>query len=171
MGKLNYLIIHCTATPKDRHIDKDDIIRWHMSPVSKGGRGWSRVGYSDMIYLDGQLVNLTPFNQDNRIDGKEMTWGVRGQNSRSRHMVYVGGIDDFFLDDEDITGAPDACDTRTPEQLETMEVYVKYMIKRHPQIKVAGHNQFSIKSCPSFVVPDWLRSIGVAEKNIYKNGK
>ena len=173
MGKLDYLVIHCTATPRGRKIDADDIIRWHTSPVEKGGRGWSRVGYSDMIYLDGELVNLTPFNQDNKVDNKEMTWGVKGINSRSRHVVYVGGLDYDYetpLDDDDKPGYKPE-DTRTTEQMHAMEIYVKYMILRHPDIKVAGHNQFAAKACPSFNVPQWLRSIGVDEKNIHERNR
>lgn len=174
--ELNYLVIHCTATPEGRDIQKDDIVRWHMSPKSKGGRGWDRLGYSDMIYLDGSLVNLTPYNQDNKVDPWEITWGAKGINSRSRHVVYTGGLkldpELEMLGEDDLDDIPFndkyvPNDTRTPAQLDTMEVYVRYMIKRHPNIKVAGHNQFASKACPSFNVPKWLRSIGIEEKNIY----
>jgi N-acetylmuramoyl-L-alanine amidase len=170
MGQLTHLIIHCTATPEGRHVDAEDIVRWHTSSVEMGGRGWSRVGYSDMIYLDGALVNLTPFNQDNKVDNWEMTWGAKGMNSRSRHVVYVGGLEYDYetpLDDDDKPGYM-AADTRTPQQLHAMEVYVKYMILRHPNIKVAGHNQFAVRACPSFNVPKWLRSVGIPAKNIHE---
>jgi len=168
MGQLTHLIIHCTATPAGREITADDIIRWHTSSKSMGGRGWDRVGYSDMFYLDGTLVNLTPFNYDNKVDPWEMTWGAKGMNSRSRHCVYVGGLDidpEAPLDEDDNPGYM-AVDTRTVHQLYGMEIYVKYMILRHPHIKVAGHNNFSFKSCPSFNVAEWCRSIGVPEINI-----
>jgi len=49
-------------------------------------------------------------------------------------------------------------------------VYVKYTIKRHPKILVLGHSEAPNahgKACPSFNVGEWLRSIGVAEANIY----
>jgi N-acetylmuramoyl-L-alanine amidase len=170
MGKLTHLIIHCTATPAGRKVDADDIWRWHTSPKEMGGRGWDRVGYSDMIYLDGTLVNLTPFNQDNSVDPWEITWGAKGMNSRSRHVVYVGGLDYDYatpLDEDDQPGFM-PFDTRTPEQKHALEIYVKYMILRHPDIKVAGHNQFAMKACPSFNVPYWLRQIGIPEKNIHE---
>lgn len=170
MGKLTHLIIHCTATPEGRHVDAEDIKRWHMGSKEFGGRGWDRVGYSDMIYLDGSLVNLTPFNYDQEIDPWEMTWGVKGMNSKSRHAVYVGGLAyDYETPIDEDTDQPGymAADTRTPNQLHAMEIYVKYMILRHPDIKVAGHYQFAMKACPSFNVPKWLRSIGIDEKNIH----
>lgn len=155
MGKLTYLIIHCTATPEDREVTKEDIEIWHLQQ-----RGWSKVGYTDLIQLDGNLVNLTPFDQDDEVDGFEITNGVRGKNSISRHVVYAGGVDEDGLT---------PCDTRTIEQLHSLQVYVTYMVMRHPNILVAGHNQFdSGKACPSFDVPSWLESICVPEKNIYR---
>jgi len=170
MGQLTHLIIHCTATPEGRHVDAEDIRRWHTSPISMGGRGWRQVGYSDMIYLDGSLINLTPYNYDNKIDPWEVTNGVRGMNSRARHAVYAGGLVYDYetpLDEDEKPGFM-AADTRTPHQLYTMEIYVKYMILRHPNILVGGHNQFAAKACPSFNVPQWLRSVDVKGKNIHE---
>ena len=146
--KLQYLIIHCTDTPKGMAVSKAMIEQWH-----KVERGWSRLGYSDMIHTNGRLENLTPFNQDNEVDNDEKTWGVAGINSSSRHVVYVGGK---------------GGDTRTPHQRETLELYLHYTILRHPDILIAGHNQFSAKLCPSFDVPQWCRQIGIKEYNIYK---
>ena len=134
-----------------------DIKFWHLSPPPQG-RGWKQVGYSDMILLDGTLVNLVPYNEDENVDRWEITNGVAGINSYSRHVVYVGGTDKNLK----------AKDTRTPEQLKTLTAYVLETIKKHPDICVAGHNQFSNKDCPSFNVPIWLTSIGVNQKNIYK---
>lgn len=41
---LQYLVIHCTATPEGREVSAADIRRWHTSPPSEGGRGWKQVG-------------------------------------------------------------------------------------------------------------------------------
>jgi N-acetylmuramoyl-L-alanine amidase len=159
---LRYLVIHCTATAKDKAYTKEDIIQWHTSPISAGGRGWSRPGYSDMIYLDGRLVNLVPFNTDDVVDIWEISNGVKGMNGQSRHIVYVGGMD---------AACKMPMDTRNHAQRHTMEIYVRYMVLRYPELLVLGHNQAPTangKSCPSFHVPDWLRSIGIADKNIYR---
>lgn len=158
---LDYLVIHCTDTPEARPVTKEDILRWHTSPVSSGGRGWKVPGYRDMIYLDGQLINLVPFNSDNLVDPWEITNGVKGLNGKAVHIVYVGGKDKNNKNPKD---------TRTKSQLETMELYVKYMIKRYPAIQVLGHNEALTangKDCPCFSVPQWLRYIGIAEKNIF----
>jgi len=156
--ELKYLVIHCTATPAGREVTEQDIKEWHMAEPPKG-RGWSKVGYSDLIHLDGTMTNLTPFNQDGRVDYWELTYGSSGINSVSRHIVYSGGTS---------KDGYNAKDTRTKEQTKTMDAYVLYMIRRHPDIQVAGHNQFKKKSCPSFCTVDYCKSIGVPGKNIFK---
>lgn len=151
MKKLKYLIIHTTYTPECREVSKKDIEQWHLKE-----NGWKQVGYSDMIHLDGRLENLVPFDQDDEVDKWEITNGAYGVNSVSRHVVYVGG-----------RGKNGKLkDTRTPEQMDSLKIYVKYMVLRHPNIKVIGHNQVSKKSCPCFDVPTWLKTIKVPEKNI-----
>lgn len=157
-NKLELLCIHCTATPEGREVYPDDIRKWHLSPVDKGGRGWSRVGYSDMILLNGVVAGLVKYNDDEFVDPWEITNGAKGINHKTRHVVYVGGTDK----------KGNAKDTRTPAQLEALKDYVFSTIKKHPDIKVCGHNQFAPKACPSFDVKLWCRSIGVHEKNILK---
>jgi len=154
--KLQLLIIHCTATPEGREVTSDKIREWHLSPPPVG-RGWKQVGYSDMIHLDGTLENLVTYNDDDNVDSWEITNGATGKNSISRHVVYVGGLDKML----------NAKDTRTEKQKETLEVYVKNFLIAHPTCQVAGHYHFSSKSCPSFVVEQWLREIGVEKKNIF----
>lgn len=155
--KIKFLILHCTATPEGREVSKEEIIRWHTSPVSKGGRGWSKAGYSDLFQLDGSLVNITPYDQDDDIEGFELTNGAIGTNQFSRHIVYSGGC---------TKDGKKAKDTRTPGQLLAMANYCKQVVNAYPNILIAGHNQFAAKACPSFDTVAWLRSIGIPEKNI-----
>lgn len=153
--QLKYLIIHCTATPGGREVSGDDIRRWHLSPKPEG-RGWKQVGYTDMVHLDGRVERLAANNEDAQVDSFEITNGAVGVNDVSRHIVYVGGIDRFMRPK----------DTRTVAQFASLKKYVRDFVKRFPFAKVAGHNQFSSKACPSFNVTDWLRSIGINERNI-----
>ena len=145
MKPLRYLIIHCTASPGGRDITAADIIRWHTSPPPLG-RGWSRVGYSDLIRLDGSLVNLRDFNQNDSVESDEYTFGDIGKNEVSRHIVYAGGCDSHMRPK----------DTRTPEQNAALTDYVRFMVRRHPAISIAGHYHFARKACPGFDVQAWL---------------
>lgn len=154
MAKLKYLVLHCTATPEGREVTAADIRRWHTSPVSKGGRGWKQVGYTDIIHLDGTVERLVDNNEDANVDPWEITNGAKGYNSVSRHVVYAGGC---------ARDGKTPKDTRTQAQLKAMEVYVKDFHKRFPGVRIIGHNEVAAKACPSFDVQKWLKSIGITQ--------
>lgn len=78
MAELKYLVIHCTATPQGRKVTSNDIRAWHTNPISKGGRGWKQVGYTDMFHLDGTVERLVENNEDARVDPWEITNGAKG---------------------------------------------------------------------------------------------
>lgn len=153
MAKLKYLVIHCTATPEGRDVSAADIRRWHTAPVSAGGRGWKQVGYTDLIHTDGRVERLVANNEDANVDPWEITNGAAGYNSVSRHVVYAGGVD--------ADNVQKAKDTRTPAQKEALKRYVLDFHRKHPTVKIVGHNQLAAKACPSFDVPQWLKSIGI----------
>ena len=75
---MKYLVIHCTATPEGREVSAADIRHWHTDPVSKGGRGWKQVGYTDLIHLDGSVERLVENNEDANVDDWEVTNGAAG---------------------------------------------------------------------------------------------
>ena len=151
MAQLKYLVIHCTATPEGRDVTTDDIRRWHTSPVSAGGRGWKQVGYTDLIRLDGTVERLVNNNEDANVDPWEITNGAKGYNYISRHIVYAGGCEK--------SNKPK--DTRTAAQEKALVAYVKDFHRRHPSVRIIGHNEIAAKACPSFDVQKWLKSIGI----------
>ena len=108
MAQLKRLVLHCTATPEGREVSAADIRHWHTDPVSKGGRGWKQVGYTDMIHLDGKVERLVDNNEDAQVDPWEITNGAKGYNTTSRHVVYVGGV---------AADGKTPKDTRTPAQV------------------------------------------------------
>ena len=147
--KLNYLVIHATMTQENKSVKVRDIVDKHLD------KGFDSVCYSDIIDLDGKIISLTKYNPTGRCSGWTLGDDV---DTNARHVAYVGGVnkDSTYLKD-----------TRTKAQKETLEIYVKYLIKRHPSILIAGHNQFNSKNCPNFNIKDWLISIGIDKKNIY----
>ena len=154
MAKLKFLVLHCTATPEGREVSSDDIRAWHTNPVSKGGRGWSQVGYTDLIHLNGEVERLVDNNEDANVDPWEITNGAKGYNSISRHVVYVGGV---------VADGKTTKDTRTKAQREAMESYVKEFHRKHPNVRIIGHREVAAKDCPSFDVQVWLKEIGVIQ--------
>ena len=76
--KIKYLAIHCTATPQTATIQS---IRNYWKNVLK----WKSVGYHYIIEPNGKVVQLA--------DISLITNGVKGFNSESIHISYIGGVD------------------------------------------------------------------------------
>lgn len=151
MAKLKYLVIHCTATAEGREVTAAQIRAAHTNPVSKGGRGWRVVGYTDMIHLDGRIERLVDNNEDANVDPWEITNGAKGYNTVSRHVVYIGGLDK----------KEKPKDTRTEAQKEALKRYVLDFHRRFPDVKIIGHNEVAAKDCPCFDVQKYLKEIGI----------
>ena len=153
---MKYLVLHCTATPEGREVTSKEIRHWHTDPVSKGGRGWKQVGYTDLFHLDGTVERLVRNNEDAEVDPWEVTNGAAGYNSVSRRVVYAGGV---------AKDGKTPKDTRTAGQLKAMRDYVRDFHERFPQIRIVGHRDLPgvKKACPSFDVKAWLESIGIRQ--------
>lgn len=148
---INEIVVHCTATPEGRDYTVADIKRWHTTPVSKGGRGWSDIGYHYVIYRDGTIHGGRPVD----IAGAHAS----GHNSHSIGVVYVGGMD---------AQNKNAKDTRTDEQRRGMKALLTRLCKMYPKANVLGHRELSpdkngdgiisewewMKACPSFEVSE-----------------
>lgn len=118
------------------------------------GRGWSVVGYSDMIYKSAELVNLNPYNSDGFVDKWEVTNGVAGINSKARHCVISGG----HTKDGRKSGIFEPEEIFTPEQIITLIDYIKMMKEVFPNIIIKGHHEFDkSKTCPNFDVQKFLK--------------
>ncbi|WP_346236169.1 N-acetylmuramoyl-L-alanine amidase [Niabella insulamsoli] len=127
MRKINYLIIHCTATPQSTTIDS-------IKNYWKNNLGWKNPGYHYIIEPNGNVVNLLPIDK--------VSNGVGGWNSQIINISYIGGIDTKGR----------AMDNRTPEQKAAILRLLKELKAKFPKASVAGHRDFPNvhKACPSF---------------------
>jgi N-acetylmuramoyl-L-alanine amidase len=157
-----FLILHCSATPEGRSVTAQTVRNWHTKPKPIG-RGWNRVGYSDLILLDGNRHQFIKHNSDIWIDDNEITNGVVGMNSVSRHICYIGGL---------TADGKQSKNTLTDAQNATLSSIISEVLSYNPDVLICGHNQFSNKMCPSFWVPEYLEKqclVKVDQKNIYTN--
>lgn len=162
MGKLKYLIIHETATPKNMKVDGEDIRHWHTNPKPKG-RGWSKVGYSDLLKRNGEIEQLVEYDEDQWVNSDEITNGAAGYNGVSRHICLVGG-----LDDSGNASFVDFFDLYTDAQFVKLQDYIKRFLGVHPHCKVLGHYQVNNhKTCPGFDVRAYLKLINIPAENIF----
>jgi N-acetylmuramoyl-L-alanine amidase len=127
------------------------------------GRGWDRLGYSDMIHRDGKIENITPYDDDNIVDPSEITWGATGVNSISRHIVLVGG---WF--DKQHSGTFKFKEIFTLDQFLSLKDYIIKTINSNPQIKIVGHRDIpkANKTCPNFDVKLFCKDLSISTKNI-----
>ena len=135
MREINKIILHCSATPEGKHFTVENIRRWHTLPVSKGGRGWSDIGYHYIIYLDGTVHNGRPV--------EKIGAHCAGQNAKSIGICYVGGL---------ASDAKTPKDTRTEAQKRALRQLVETLRKKYPKATVHGHREFAAKACPCFDV-------------------
>jgi len=154
MNKIQFLVIHCTATPAGREVSSEDIRHWHTDPKPKGN-GWNQVGYTDLFHINGGIERLVANNEDANVDPWEVTNGVGGKNSICRHIVYAGGM---TIENKK------PYDSRTIMQKESLRKYVVEFHRKNPDVKIVGHHYFDQgKACPSFDVQVWLLAIGIKQ--------
>jgi N-acetyl-anhydromuramyl-L-alanine amidase AmpD len=143
------IVIHCTATREGQDIDAATIRRWHLR------QGWSDIGYHFVIGIDGEIERGRP----EEIAGSH----VRGFNTGSIGVVYVGGLD----------AQGKGKDTRTPAQQDAMAQLVRDLLASYPGAEVVGHRDLSpdrdgdgvverhewLKECPCFDVRSWWAGV------------
>jgi len=127
MRKINYLVVHCTATQPKTEIES-------IESYWKNTLKWKSSGYHYIIKANGEIVNLLSIDK--------VSNGVGGYNSQIINISYIGGIDK--------KGIPK--DTRTPEQKASILKLLKELKNKFPDAKIQGHRDFPKvnKACPSF---------------------
>lgn len=136
MRDLNRIILHCSATKEGREYSVETIRKWHTDPRPKG-RGWSDIGYHYVIHLDGSVSQGRPLDRSGAH--------TKGHNADTVGICYIGGIDK--------EGKPK--DTMTPEQNKAFRMLVLSLRTLFDaDMTIHGHNEFSAKACPSFIVKE-----------------
>ena len=128
MRTINEIIIHCSATKEGQSFTVADIDRWHRA------RGFARIGYHYVIYLDGSVHEGRPLSQTGAH--------CKGHNAHSIGVCYIGGLD----------AARRPHDTRTPEQRQALLRLLETLKQQFPNATIHGHSEFSAKTCPCFDV-------------------
>ena len=128
MRAIKKIIVHCSATTRNKDFSAEDIRDWHVK-----GNGWDDIGYHFVVRLNGKI-------EYGRMVDKYGAH-VSGHNYDSLGICYIGGMDKDMKCWED---------TRTDQQKESLLLLLKTLKKFHPEAVVYGHRDFSSKECPSF---------------------
>ena len=123
--------MHCTATSQDTK--PENILKYWRERL-----GWKNAGYHFIIEADGRITQFQPL--------EKLANGVKGYNSHSIHISYIGGKDE---------------DDRTNEQKAAQAGLVKALKAVYEDAEVLGHRDFPDvkKSCPRFDVKNWYKTI------------
>lgn len=147
MRNIKYLAVHCTASSQRMTIDS---LRAEFRR-----KGWKNPGYHYVVSTDGKIHQL--------LAEENVSNGVRGYNSVSINIAYIGGID--------ANGKP--IDNRTPLQKLSLRKLLILLKKKYPNAIIQGHRDFSpdlnkngkieksewIKACPCFNAKEEYASI------------
>lgn len=139
MRKINRIFIHCTAGSQRTYTDAKLLQEFK-------NKGWQNPGYHYVIRPNGSI--FIPLQED------KIANGVKGYNSESIHIAYVGGID----------AKGKAIDNRTENQKDSMKRLIAELKTKYPKAIVLGHRDISpdtnhngkvdmwerIKQCPCF---------------------
>ena len=125
MRTLDLIIIHCTATPNGRPHTVEDIDRWHKE------RGFAKIGYHKVIYIDGSVHNGRPIEQ--------VGAHAEGYNAHSIGVCLVG------------------TDKFTIPQWASLKTLVGELQDEYGILRVVGHRDIPEvhKDCPGFSVKAW----------------
>lgn len=147
MRSIKRIFVHCTAGSQRQTVSdlKAEFKR----------KGWKNPGYHYVVEADGKVVRM--------LGEEKVSNGVKGYNSTSVNVAYIGGVD---------TGLKPA-DNRTEAQKTALRKLLKELHGRYPKAEILGHRDISpdtnrngkidpwerIKECPCFDAKEEYRGI------------
>ena len=147
MRNIQFVAVHCTAGSQKQTIE--DLKKEFKN------KGWQNPGYHYVVDPEGVVHQL--------LDEDRVSNGVKGFNSVSINVAYIGGID----------SKGKAVDNRTEAQKQSLLSLLSILKKRYPKATIQGHRDFSpdknsngkvdpwerIKECPCFEAKDEYKNL------------
>lgn len=131
MRSVKRVFVHCTAGSQRQKI-ADLLAEFRR-------KGWKNPGYHYVVQADGTVTRLLG---EDRVSN-----GVKGYNSTSINVAYMGGID----------ARGKAVDNRTAEQKESLVKLLKELKGRYPKAEILGHRDISPDRNGNGIVDPWER--------------
>lgn len=132
--KIQYIAVHCTASSQKTTIK--------MLQDGFKARGFKNPGYHYVISADGTIHQL--------LSEDKVSNGVKGYNSVSINIAYIGGI-------EMKEGNLVAVDNRTDAQRANLIKLLKELRMRYPRAIIQGHRDFSPDTNKNGIIDPWER--------------
>lgn len=147
MRQIKYIAVHCTASSQTTTIKGLE--------MEFKRKGWKNPGYHYVVSADGKVHQM--------LDEAKVSNGVKGYNSVSVNVAYIGGIDNQGT----------ATDNRTEAQKKSLRALLKMLRGKYPKAVIQGHRDFSpdlngdgritrnewTKACPCFEAKEEYKDI------------
>lgn len=113
MRKIERIFVHCTAGSQKTTLKQ-------LENEFKA-KGWKSPGYHYVVFPDGKIEQM--------LDESKVSNGVRGYNSTSINVSYVGGVDSKLK----------PIDNRTDAQKASLITLLTELKSRYPDAHIMGH--------------------------------
>ncbi len=145
MRTIERIFVHCTASNLKASVNAI------LAEFRR--KGWKYPGYHYVISYDGTITQL--------MDEDRVSNGVKGYNSTSINIAWIGGIDKSH---------PQGIDNRTDAQKQSLRELLTKLHQKYPKARIMGHRDISpdknhngkvdswerIKNCPCFdAIPEY----------------
>lgn len=131
MRGIKRIFVHCTAGSQRQTVAD-------LQAEFKR-KGWKNPGYHYVIQADGTVKQL--------LGEQFVSNGVKGYNSTSVNVAYMGGID----------ADGKAVDNRTDAQKTSLITLLKELKGRYPNAEIMGHRDISPDTNGNGIVDPWER--------------
>lgn len=131
MRSIKRIFVHCTAGSQRQTVAD-------LQAEFKR-KGWKHPGYHYVVQADGTITQL--------LDEKYVSNGVKGYNSTSINVAYMGGIN----------AEGKATDNRTEPQKQALRKLIKLLHGRYPDAEILGHRDISPDKNGNGIVDPWER--------------
>lgn len=131
MREIKRIFVHCTAGSQRQTVAD-------LQAEFKR-KGWKHPGYHYVVQADGKINQL--------IGEEKVSNGVKGYNSTSVNVAYIGGID----------AEGKATDNRTDAQKASLLTLLKELKGRYPNAEIMGHRDISPDTNGNGIVDPWER--------------
>ena len=131
MRKIERIFVHCTASNQNATVNdiKAEFKR----------KGWKNPGYHYLVDKEGIITQL--------LDDSKVSNVVKGYNSTSINVAYIGGID----------SSGKGVDNRTEQQKKSLRSLLKVLHSRYPDAQIMGHRDISPDTNGNGIVDPWER--------------
>ncbi len=113
MRQIKRIFVHCTAGSQKTTLKQ-------LENEFKA-KGWKSPGYHYVVFPDGKIEQM--------LDESKVSNGVRGYNSTSINVAYVGGVDSKLK----------PIDNRTDAQKASLVTMLTELKSRYPDAHIMGH--------------------------------